>query len=45
MLLGLGFDVRVGRNVSLTPFWNGFAVRSPNADANVGQLGVGITVH
>jgi hypothetical protein len=44
-LLGLGYDIRVGRNVSLTPFWNGFAVRSSNADANVGQLGLGVTLH
>ena len=44
-LLGLGYDIRVGRNVSLTPFWNGFAVRTSDADANVGQLGLGMTLH
>jgi hypothetical protein len=44
-LLGLGYDVRVGRNVSLTPYWNGFAMNSSNTDANVGQLGLGVTVH
>jgi hypothetical protein len=44
-LLGLGYDIRVGENVSLTPFWNGFAARTSNADANVGQLGLSITVH
>jgi len=44
-VLGLGFDVRIGRNVSLTPFWNGFAVRSSDSDANVGQIGVGVTIH
>lgn len=44
-LLGLGYDVRVGRNVSLTPFWNGFAVNTSNTDVNVGQIGVGLTVH
>jgi hypothetical protein len=44
-LLGLGYDLRVGSNVSLTPFWNGFAVRTENSDANVGQLGLSLTVH
>jgi len=44
-LLGLGYDFRVGNNVSLTPFWNGFAVNTSNADANVGQIGLGVTVH
>jgi hypothetical protein len=44
-LVGLGYDFRVGKNVSLTPFWNGFAMSSSNTDANVGQLGLGITVH
>jgi hypothetical protein len=44
-LLGLGYDVRVGSNVSLTPFWNGFAVRTSNDDANVGQIGLSVTVH
>jgi hypothetical protein len=44
-LLGLGYDFRVGRNLSLTPFWNGFAMSSTNSDANVGQLGLSVTVH
>ncbi len=44
-LLGLGYDIRVGDNVSLTPFWNGFAARTSNADANVGQLGLSVTLH
>jgi len=44
-LLGLGYDVRIGHNVSLTPFWNGFAINTTNTDANVGQIGVGLTVH
>jgi outer membrane protein with beta-barrel domain len=45
LLLGLGFDIRVGSNVSLTPFWNGFAVRTSTDDGNVGQIGVGVTIH
>ncbi|MFZ5625070.1 MAG: hypothetical protein ACOY71_11685 [Gemmatimonadota bacterium] len=44
-LLGLGYDIRVGSNLSITPFLNGFAVNTSNADANVGQLGLYITVH
>jgi hypothetical protein len=44
-LLGLGYDIRVGSNVSLTPFWNGFAVNTDNDDANVGQIGLGLTIH
>ena len=45
VVLGLGIDIRVGGNLSLTPFWNGFAVKTSNADANVGQLGLSLTVH
>lgn len=45
VVLGLGYDIRVARNLSFTPFWNGFAVRTSNADANVGQIGIGLTVH
>jgi hypothetical protein len=44
-LVGLGYDIRVGQNVSLTPYWNGFAATTSNADANVGQIGLGVTVH
>lgn len=44
-LVGLGYDIRVGQNVSLTPYWNGFAMASDQTDANVGQIGLGVTVH
>ena len=44
-MLGLGWDIRVGRNVSVTPFWNGSAMQNSNVDVNFGQLGVGITIH
>ncbi len=44
-LIGLGYDFRVGQNVSLTPYWNGFAATTSNVDANVGQIGLGVTVH
>jgi hypothetical protein len=43
-LLGLGYDIHMGAKVSLTPYWNGFAMNSSNSDANVGQIGLGITV-
>jgi hypothetical protein len=45
VMLGLGWDIRVGKNVSLTPFWNGFAMSNSNVDANVGQIGLGFTIH
>lgn len=44
-MLGLGYDFRIAPNLSLTPFWNGFAVSTSGADANVGQLGISLTVH
>ena len=44
-LLGLGYDIRVGRNVSLTPVWLGFAAQTSDSDANVGQLSLGVTIH
>jgi hypothetical protein len=45
LMFGLGWDFRIGRNVSITPFWNGFAMSNSNVDANVGQLGIGFTWH
>jgi hypothetical protein len=45
LVLGIGADFRVGPNVSLTPFWNGFAMQSSLFDANVGQIGLGVTIH
>lgn len=44
-LLGLGYDIRVGTNVSITPFWNGVGISASDADANFGQIGLGITIH
>jgi outer membrane protein with beta-barrel domain len=45
VVLGIGIDLRIAKNVSITPFWNGFAVQASNDDANVGQLGLGLTFH
>ena len=45
VLIGIGWDVRLGRNISLTPFYNGYAMRNDTTDANVGQIGIGVTFH
>jgi hypothetical protein len=45
LLVGLGYDIQIGRNVSLTPFANAFGVGNDETDANVAQIGLGITVH
>ena len=45
VVIGLGWDVRVSRNTSLTVFYNGFAMSNANLDANVGQIGIGVTIH
>jgi len=44
-VLGLGYDVRIARNASITPYWNGFAMKNNNTDANVGQMGLAVTLH
>lgn len=44
-ILGLGWDIRVARNTSITPYWNGFAMKNSNTDANVGQAGIAVTLH
>ena len=43
-VMGLGWDIPVGSNVSLTPFWNGIGVASWYEYASVGQLGIGVTI-
>jgi hypothetical protein len=43
-LLGLGYDMKIGPKVYLTPYWNGFAMNSSSTNANVGQIGLGVTV-
>lgn len=44
-LIGMGYDIRVGTNASLTPFWNGFSTGALDTNYNVGQLGVSLTIH
>ena len=43
-VMGLGWDIPVGSNVSLTPFWNGIGVGSWYDYAFASQLGLGITI-
>jgi len=45
MILGLGYDYRVSPNMSITPYWNAFAMKNDYMDANVGQAGIAITLH
>jgi len=45
MLAGLGYDVRVGRNLSITPVANWFRGGYDGISANVLQLGLGVTSH
>ena len=45
LLAGLGYDVRVGRNLSITPVANWFRGSFTGASANVVQIGLGVTSH
>lgn len=45
MIFGIGYDLRVARNTSITPYWNGYAMKNSDTDANVGQVGLAITLH
>ena len=44
-MVGVGWDVRVGKNVSLSPFWNGSGLSTKSLNANFGQFGLGVTIH
>jgi hypothetical protein len=44
-ILGMGYDIRVARNTSITPYWNAYAMKNNSTDANVGQLGLAVTLH
>jgi hypothetical protein len=45
VIMGVGYDIRFARNASLTPYWNGFAMKNSDTDANVGQVGLAVTLH
>jgi hypothetical protein len=42
---GVGWDLRVGRNVSLTPFYNWAFLGNTNGNLNYEQLGLAVTIH
>jgi hypothetical protein len=44
-VLGMGLDLRVGRNLSVTPYWNGNVVSLDSGKSNFGQIGISLTVH
>lgn len=44
-ILGMGYDFRVGTNMSITPFWNGAGISAADSNMNYGQIGVGFTMH
>ena len=44
-LFGIGYDYRIAHNASITPYWNGFGMKNKDTDANVGQIGLAITLH
>jgi hypothetical protein len=43
--IGIGHDFRVGKNVSLTPFWNGTGMSLDGIGVNLGQVGLAVTIH
>jgi len=45
ILGGVGYDVRVGRNLSITPVANWFRGGFDGGSANVLQIGLGVTSH
>ena len=46
-MLGAGYDIRIGRNVSLTPFWNRVQTwyNDFDDDLDFSQFGLSITIH
>lgn len=44
-ILGVGYDWRVGKNFSVTPFLNGIGGSFDGGGVNFGQVGVGVTWH
>ena len=44
-LLGVGYDVRVARNVSVVPFFNYLRGKYNSGSTNFFQMGLGVTVH
>jgi hypothetical protein len=44
-LVGMGYDMRIGTNVSLTPFANGVMAKSEGSTYNLWSIGFSITKH
>lgn len=44
-VLGAGWDLRVGHSTSLTPSFTLFGMDNGDADANVTQFGLSVTIH
>lgn len=44
-LAGLGYDIRVGRMISITPWLQWFGINYDPGNANVAQLGIALTIH
>ncbi len=44
-VLGLGYDARIGRNVSLTPFFNSVGMAGEGWNVNFTQLGLAVTTY
>jgi hypothetical protein len=45
VLVGLGYDMRVGQNTSITPVLNYFRGAFDGGSADVFQVGLGISFH
>lgn len=45
ILAGLGYDIRVGRMISITPWLQWFGIEYDPGNANVAQLGIALTIH
>jgi hypothetical protein len=44
-VFGLGYDLRIGGTVSITPYVHFYGVKTENLDVNVGQAGLSLTLH
>lgn len=45
ILIGLGYDARIGENVSVTTFVNRAMIHTPDPQGSANQIGVGLTFH
>ena len=44
-ILGIGYDIRLGKNFSLTPYLNGVGASFDGDGLNVSQIGIGFSWH